>query len=398
VHASNEIILIAGLLSVLAVLAGYASSRLGNPILLALIAVGMLAGEDGPGGIPFSNFHAAYLIGSLALATILFEGGLNTPYAMIRAALRPAIALATLGVALSAALVGAAAVLLLGLPWTLALLLGVATAPTDAAAVSSLLRASRLRLPTRVAAALELESGLNDPMSVFLTLLLVERLTTPHGLHAGAALLLLAREMGGGILVGVAGGLALTAALRRLRMDAAAAPVLALGSALAIFGGAQLAGASGFLATYLAGLLVANRPHPAADALTRFFDAMGWLAQSTLFLMLGLLVTPHELPRHLVPALVVSAILVLLARPASVLACVLPFRWRVNEAAFVSWAGLRGGVPIYLTIIPLLAEVRQGYALFQVVFIVVIVSVAIQGWTVRPVARLLAIEDGTAPD
>lgn len=387
----NQIILVAGVLSVLAVLAGFASNRVGTPLLLTLIGVGMLAGEDGPGGIEFNNFHAAYLVGSLALVGILFQGGLNTQRDMIRKALWPAVALATVGVAISAGIVGTAAVLLFGISWPLGLLLGVATAPTDAAAVSALLRVSRLAVPSRVVAALELESGINDPMSVFLTLTLVDLLTRPDGIGLGSAALLFTREMGGGVVIGVAGGYLLMWLFRRLRMERSAFPVLAFGCALTVFGSAQVVGASGFLATYLAGVVVGNDDHPAGQPVTHFFDAMGWLAQNTLFLMLGLLATPHAMPPILLPALIVAAILVLLARPVAVMACLLPFRWPTREAAFIAWAGLRGGVPIYLTIIPLLRHVKAGYTLFEVVFAVVVVSVAVQGWTARSVARLLRL-------
>ena len=392
--ASHEIMLVAGLLCLLAIIAGLLSARIGTPLLLVFIGIGMLAGEDGPGGIPFNDFGAAYLIGSLALAAILFEGGLNTERSMIRQALWPSAALATVGVAISAGVVGAAARLLFGVSWSEALLLGAVTAPTDAAAVSVLLRMSRVSVPSRVVAALEVESGLNDPMSVFLTVGLVEVLTTPGGLDAGRAAILFLEEMGGGGVIGVASGYALLWLFRRLAVERSVFPVLAVGGALAVFGGAQLLGASGFLAVYLAGVVVGTQEHPAQQPVTRFFGALGWLAQIALFLMLGLLVTPHELGPTILPALVMSVVLILVARPAAVLACLLPFRWPLREAAFVAWAGLRGAVPIYLTIVPLLGGVPAGRPLFNIVFVVVIASVAVQGWTAAPVARLLRLKAG----
>ncbi len=388
---AHEIILVAGVLCLLAILAGLLSARIGTPLLLVFIGVGMLAGEDGPGGIPFDDFRTAYLVGSLALTAILFGGGLETERGMIERALWPAVALATLGVAVSA-VVGAAAVLLFGVSWPEALLLGAATAPTDAAAVSVLLRAARIEAPARVIAALEVESGLNDPMSVFLTMGLVAFLTSPEGLDAGHAALLFAEEMGGGAAIGLASGYALLGLFRRLSMERSVFPVFAVGGALATFGAAQVLGASGFLAVYLAGVVVGNHEHPARQPVTRFFGALGWLAQIALFLMLGLLVTPHELPPVILPALAVSAVLILVARPLGVAACLLPFRWTAREAAFVAWAGLRGAVPIFLTVIALLADVRAGRVLFNVVFVAVIVSVAVQGWTAAPAARLLRLK------
>lgn len=389
--AAHEIILVAGALVLLATFAGLASARVGTPLLLVLIGTGMLAGEDGPGGIAFSDFRTAYLVGSLALAAILFEGGLSTEREMIRQALWPSVALATAGVAVSAGLVGAAVVLLFGVSWPEALLLGAATAPTDAAAVSTQLRLTRVAAPSRVTAALEVESGLNDPMSVFLTVSLAEFLTAPSGFSVGHVAALFAEEMAGGAAIGLAGGYALLWLFRRLQAERSVFPALAVGGALTVFGGAQALDASGFLAAYLAGVVVGNHDHPAGQPVARFFGALGWLAQIALFLMLGLLVTPHTLPPVLRPALVVSAVLILLARPAGVLACLLPFGWGVREALFIAWVGLRGAVPIFLTIIPLLAGVESGPVLFNVVFVVVIVSVAVQGWTMGPAARALGL-------
>jgi cell volume regulation protein A len=389
---AHEIILVAGVLCLLAIVAGLISSRIGTPLLLVFIGVGVLAGEDGPGGIQFHDFQTAYLVGSLALAAILFDGGLSTERTMIQQAMWPSLALATVGVAISAGLVGSAVILLFGGSWPEALLLGAATAPTDAAAVSVLLRLSRTALPSRVVAALEIESGLNDPMSVFLTVALVQIIATPDGLGLLAGLLLFAKEMGGGFVIGVAGGYGLLWLFRRLHAETSVFPVMAVGGALATFGAAQVLGASGFLAVYLAGVIVGNHDHPAARPVTSFFGALGWLSQISLFLMLGLLVTPHELPLLTLPAIAVSAILIIVARPAAVMACLLPFGWKVREAAFVSWVGLRGAVPIYLTTIPLLEGVSPGRLLFDVVFVVVILSVAVQGWTISLAASLLRLE------
>lgn len=388
---SHHLILLGGMLGLVSIFAGLLSARFGTPLLLVFLLLGMLAGEDGPGGIAFDDYYAAYLIGSVALAAILFDGGLNTERQMIETALWPALTLATAGVLTSAGIIGAIVVLAWSTPWANALLIGAIVVPTDAAAVAVLLRMGGVKLPERVAGVLEVESGLNDPMSVFLTILLVGWLLAPTGLSAGHTLLLFAEEMGGGAAIGIGGGFALVWALRSLKTEAGLYPVLALAGALTLFGGAQSLGASGFLAVYLAGVIVGNRDHQAKRGVVRFFEAFAWLAQISLFLMLGLLVTPHELPPVVVPALAVAVALMLVARPAAVLLCLLPFRYSLREAAFVSWVGLRGAVPIYLAIIPVLAGVRDAELLFGVAFIVVIVSLVAQGWTIAPAARLLRL-------
>jgi cell volume regulation protein A len=394
---SHEFFLTAGLLCLIAIIAGRLSASLGTPLLLVFIAVGMLAGEDGPGRIQFSDFGAAYLVGSFALAVILFEGGLTTARATIRRALGPALAMSTVGVLISTLVVGGAIVMVLGSPWPEALLLGAVIAPTDAAAVSVLLRMSRVAVPARVIAVLEVESGLNDPVSVFLTLLLVEWLLHPSTVTVMTALAWLAREMGGGLLVGVAGGYGLLGLLRWLKLDPTVFPALALGGALAIFGGAQMAGASGFLAVYLAGLILGNHRHSAMSSVNGFFGTLGWLAQITLFLMLGLLVTPHELWQLAPPALAVAAVLIFVARPIVAALCLLPFGFRLGETGFIAWVGLRGAVPIYLTLIPILSGEKTSVTLFGVVFVIVVASVAIQGWTIGPAARLFRLKGDPEP-
>lgn len=389
--AIDQIILVVGVLSLLAVFAGAASVRLGAPLLLALIAIGMLAGEDGPGGIQFNNFQAGYLIGSVALAVILFQGGVATERWMLRRALWPSVALATAGVAVSALVVAAATRLALGMSWPEGLLLGATVAPTDAAAVSVQLRVTKVEIPERVAGALELESGFNDPMSVFLTLALIGYMRRPGDFDAGREALKFLREMGAGAAIGLASGYVLLRIYQRLRMVRSAFPLLALGCTLTVFGGAQLIGASGFLASYLCGMVIGNYEHPAAKPVSRFFDTLGWLAQNSLFLMLGLLITPHRLPPLLGAAALVSVVLILLARPLAVSLCLIPFGWSLREVAFISWAGLRGAVPIFLTIIPLLEGIGAGQRLFEIVFVVVIISVASQGPTLRPMARWLGL-------
>ena len=352
----------------------------------------MFAGEDGPGRIPFDDFNVAYFVGSLALAIILFEGGLSTEREIIRKALWPALAMSTAGVLISAGVVGVAIVVVFQSPWPDALLLGAVTAPTDAAAVSVLLRMTKVAVPSRVVAVLEVESGLNDPVSIFLTVTLVEWLLHPETVNAASASLWLMEEMGGGLILGATGGYVLLRLLRELKMEATVFPVLALGGAMTIFGGAQLLGASGFLAVYVAGLILGNYEHQAMTPVKGFFGALGWLAQISLFLMLGLLVTPHDLWPFVAPAVAVAGVLIFVARPIASAICLLPFGLTLAETGFVAWVGLRGGVPIYLTIIPVLDGEKSSKSLFGVVFVIVVASVAVQGWTIAAVARLLGLK------
>ena len=389
VEHAHELILVGGCLGLASIFAGLASARFGAPLLLVFLVVGMLAGEDGPGGIDYSDFRGAYLIGSVALAAILFEGGIKTHVAMLRLAFWPAAAMATAGVAITAGVVAAAAVLLFGVPWISGLVIGSALAPTDAAAVSLLLRRARVAVPERVNALLEVESGFNDPMSVFLTVVFVELLIAPAGMTAARAALLFAQEMGGGIVLGLAGGYALRLMLRRLPAEAAVFPILALAAVFAVFGLAQVLGSSGFLKFYLMGVVVGAGRFATRERLEEFFEAFAWLAQIALFLMLGLLVTPHALLPAAAPIAAIAAVLILAARPLAGFVCLLPLGFTLRETAFVSWVGLRGAVPIYLTIIPVLMGAQEGPRLFGVAFGVVVASLVVQGWTIRRAAVLL---------
>jgi NhaP-type Na+/H+ and K+/H+ antiporter len=386
---AHELILLGGMLGLLSIIAGLISRRVGAPMLLVFLALGMLAGEDGVLGIPYDDFTSAYLIGSVALAVILFEGGLKTPVSMLRLAFWPAAMLATIGVALTAAILGIFVSLVDNLPIVGALLAGSAAAPTDAAAVAVLLRRAGAALPDRLLALLEVESGLNDPMSVFLTLLLLRLIAEPGTVGIGDAVLLFLEEMAGGAVLGLAGGWLLAQLLKRLPIEGSLAPVLVLAGGLAVFGLAQLLGTSGFLATYLAAVVTGATRHRAREELHHFFEGLAWLAQIILFLMLGLLVTPHNLPPYLVGAVIGAAVLIFLARPVAVFACLIPFGYTLRETAFASWVGLRGAVPIYLSIIPALVDPNRDQRLFASIFIVVIASLIVQGWTVGLAARLL---------
>jgi NhaP-type Na+/H+ and K+/H+ antiporter len=388
-RGAHELILLGGLLGVVSVIVGLVSRRVGAPMLLAFLALGMLAGEDWVLGIRFNDYTAAYLIGSVALAVILFEGGLKTSISQFRLALWPAAALATIGVAISTAVMGGCAVLIAGVPLTGGLLAGACAAPTDAAAVASLLRQSHAAVSERLLAVLEVESGLNDPMSVFLTFTLLRLFAGPVSLTAGQAAMSFLVEMVGGAAFGLAAGWVLALALKRLPMEAALTTVLALAGGLCVFGLAQLLGTSGFMATYLAGVVTGAGGLRVRQKLEPFFEGMGWLAQIVLFLMLGLLVAPRDLPQYIPSAIIGAAALIVLARPLAVFICLLPFGFTLRESAFASWVGLRGAVPIYLSLIPALADPHRDAKLFATIFIVVVASLLVQGSTIAPAARLL---------
>jgi cell volume regulation protein A len=386
---AHDLILVGAGPGVLSILAGLAYRRLGAPVLLVFLVLGMLAGEDGPGGIPYTDFYSAYLIGSVALAVILFEGGLKTHLSIMRLAIWPALALAVVGVGITAAAVAGTVMLVAGVPFVMAMLFGAAVSPTDAAAVGTMLRRAHLALPDRVTALLEVESGLNDPMSIFLTIFVIRAITEPVLSTWSNAGWLLAREMLGGAVLGLGGGWLLGYLLRRLLLEPAMAMVLALAFGLSLFGVAQVLGTSGFLAIYLAGVITGATEHRAQREVEHFLEGFAWLAQIVLFLMLGLLVTPHTLLPFIPEAIVIAIVLIVVARPVAVFACLLPFRFSWRESAFASWVGLRGAVPIYLSIIPALADPERDARLFSGVFVVVVVSLVIQGWTIGLAARVL---------
>nr|WP_207123873.1 potassium/proton antiporter [Halorhodospira abdelmalekii] len=389
---TNQLILFGAGLLLISIIASVVSDRLGAPLLLIFLSIGMLLGEDGLFGIAFDDVQAAHLIGSVALAVILFDGGLRTQLSTFRVALKPALALATVGVAVTAGLTAAAAYWLFDLNWTQALLIGAIVSSTDAAAVFSLLHSRGLELKQRVAATLEIESGSNDPMAILLTILLVELLIQQPDSLALAATVEFVQQMGLGAVFGIAGGILLAATINRINLTPGLYPLLALGGALAIFGGTAVLGGSGFLAAYLAGLVLGNRKLQASQNIRRFHDGFAWLAQITMFVVLGLLVTPSELLPIAIPALLTAAALTLVARPLAVLLCLAPFRFPWREQAFISWVGLRGAVPIILGLFPLLAGIEGAELFFNVAFFVVLISLIIQGWTIAPAARWLGLE------
>lgn len=394
---TNWVILLAGLLCLVSILTSVLTVRLGMPLLLMFLALGMLAGEDGLGGISFHDVQTSHLIGSLALAVILFNGGLCTDIGSFRVGLWPAFWLATLGVAITAAVTGMAAGLLFDLSWLEGLLIGAIVGSTDAAAVFAILHAHGLRLKQRVDASLQIESGINDPMAVFLTIALVDILSTPDPTIGWEMARHFVAQMGIGTLLGGIGGLILHALINRLPLTIGLYPLLAFSGALLIFGATSVVGGSGFLAVYLAGLLLGNRPLQGGQNIRRFHDGMAWLSQIGLFLILGLLVTPSELLPVAGYGLLLAAVLILVARPLAVFACLFPFRFDHRERLFISWVGLRGAVPIVLALFPLLAGLDNAPLFFNLAFFVVLVSLVVQGWTVAPVARWLRLELPPSP-
>ena len=388
--AFSIIILLGSLLVLAGILSSLVALRFGAPLLLVFLLVGMLAGEGGPGGLKFNDVGAAYLVGSIALALILFDGGLRTRMATFRNVLAPAVALATVGVLITMLLTAPVAKLALGVTWLQALLVGAVVASTDAAAVFLLINARGLRLRPRVRATLEVESGTNDPFAVFLTLLMVEFLLVGD-LGWSRALLIFLRDSVLGCIIGIAGGRIIAMVLNRLALPQGLhAPFVAV-SALVVFAAANSLHTSGFLAVYLAGLAVGNRQTRAHNSVVVFLDAVTWLAQIVMFVLLGLLVWPQRLAHSLLGAIVVALTLMLVARPAAVFVCLAPFKFQWREKLFMSWVGLRGAVGIFLASIPLLVGMPTAYLFFDVAFVVVLSSLLIQGWSVTFAARKLDI-------
>lgn len=388
--AASLSILFGAVLVLAGILSSLVAMRFGAPLLLVFLVLGMLAGESGPIGVRFDDVQLAYLVGSIALALILFDGGLRTRFAIFRSVLAPSLTLATIGVMLTAAFTAPVAVWMMGLGWKQALLVGAVAASTDAAAVMFLLRARGLRLRQRVASTLEIESGTNDPFAIFLTLVLVELLATGDRPWPEIAMDLAGQGLGGAA-IGLIGGRITVVALNRLALAQGLHAPFVTTMALGLFGFAQVVHASGFLAVYLAGLIVGNRPTRAHGPLVVFLDAVTWLAQIVMFVLLGLLASPEALMRYAPPALIVAVTLMLLARPLSVFLCLTPFRFSWREKAFISWVGLRGAVGIFLASIPLLVGLPGAPFYFNVAFVVVLVSLLVQGWTLAPAARLLRV-------
>jgi len=392
--ASLDSVSIAIFLGAVLVMAGILSSllalRFGAPLLLVFLLIGMLAGDSGPGQLSFNDVRTTYLVGSVALALILFDGGLRTKFQSIRIVLAPSMVLATVGVLVTAVVAAPAAKYALDLNWTEALLVGAVVASTDAAAVFLLVHTQGLRLRPRVGATLEAESGTNDPFAIFLTLMLVEFISSGESspLHV---VLELVREGLLGAVIGVIGGRLVVVALNRMALPQGLHAPFVTTAALVIFGVAQISHASGFLAVYLAGIIVGNRPTRAHNSVVTFLDAATWLAQIVMFVLLGLLASPQRLLDSVGASVIVALVLMLVARPLAVLLCLAPFRFNWREKVFIAWTGLRGAVAIFLASIPMLVGLSKAYLYFDVALVVVVISLLLQGWTLGPAARWLHV-------
>lgn len=391
-HEFYLTLLAGGVVVLVSIVATRVASRVGLPSLLLFLGLGVLLGEDVI-GITFNDAQLAQDLGTAALAVILIEGGLTTRFADIRSVLAPSVVLGTLGVGISTAVTAIAAHLLLGYSWQLSLLLGATVSSTDAAAVFAILRV--LPLPSRVAGLLEAESGFNDAPTVILVLLFS---TIPFHLSAGPLIASLVYELAAGAIIGVGIGWLGALALPRLALPASGLyPLATFALGMVAFAGAGAAHASGFLAAYLSALVLANAGLPHRAATRSFAEGLGWLAQIGLFVLLGLLVTPSRLPDEVLPALLIGLVLLLLARPLTVVICLLPFRVPYREQAFISWAGLRGAVPIVLTTFAIVRGVPDSDKLLNIVFVLVVIFTLVQGPSLAPLARALRLspEDAT---
>lgn len=389
------LLLLWGSLALGAVLAAGRLGRQGVPLLLAFLLLGMLAGSEGIGGIQFEDYSLSFRIGTVALIFILFDGGLNARLPDLRQALLPAGLLATVGV-LFTCLLTALCAYTLGLPWPEALLIGAIVAPTDAAAVFSVLQTSGVRLRDRLATVLELESGLNDPLSVILTIALTTAMMEGTEVGVGLAGSVLLQLVLGG-LAGYVGAKIGEGVLRLSLPGVMLYPVLTLCLSLLIFALTTLIGGSGFLAVYVSALLLNQSLLPERPSLVRVHNFLAWSGQLVMFLALGLLIFPSQLWTVADLGLELALALVLIARPLTVFLLLAPLRFSWKEMLLISWVGLRGAVPIVLATIPLMAGLPSGLQLFNLVFFVVVVSVAIQGTTVRQVTARLGMQDALPP-
>jgi potassium/hydrogen antiporter len=396
-HSTAALLTTFSILLAVSALFGRGFERLGVPIVLAFLAIGALAGSQLLGALPFSDYQFAFRVGIVALVLILFDGGLNTSFSSLRRVFFPAITLATVGVVVTAAVVSIAA-RLIGLELGAALLLGAVVSSTDAAAVFSVLRGSRVQLKHRVATTLEAESGINDPVAVILTIAITEQLLAGGSLNVAALIARAVLEL----LLGCAAGFAVARSGQFL-LDKYRPPtggliaVVTLALALLSFGAGTLVHGSGFVAVYVAGVTVGNGVIPMRTSVVRFHDALGWLSQIIMFLFLGLLADPARVAAQVPTGMLIALALTFIARPLAALICLTPFRFGFRESVFVGWVGLRGAVPIVLAIFPVLAGLPGAERVFDLVFVVVILNALIPGATVRRATRWLRLESSAPP-
>jgi len=389
---ANTALLLGSVLVLVGILSSLVATRFGAPLLLVFLVLGMLAGEDGPGGVKFNDYQLTYIIGSLALAVILFDGGLRTKISVLRGAVWPAISLATFGVLITAGLTGIVASYLFDLPALQGFLVGAVVCSTDAAAVFFLIHAGGLQLRRRVGATLEMESATNDPVAVFLTVMVVQMIQAApiDFVDQGFTVVkTLAVEASVGALVGIIGGLAASWLLNRITLPGGLHPVLIIALTITVYSLTVELHGSGFLAVYLAGLVLGNRPLRASASIVTVNDAATWLAQIVMFMVLGLLVTPSRLIDFALPAGLIAVFLMLVGRPVAVWLCLTPFKFSPKEKILASWVGLRGAVSIFLAAIPTLSNVPHAELYFDVAFVVVLISLLVQGWTLTWAASKL---------
>ncbi|MCM2290909.1 potassium/proton antiporter [Allorhizobium sp. BGMRC 0089] len=382
-------------LTALILLAAFSSLiafRFGAPLLLLFLIIGLLAGEDGL-GLHFNNHSVAYTIGSLALAVILFDSGYHTPLQAFRQAAGPSITMATFGVLLTAGSFGLLAAWILNFSLLQGLLLGSIVASTDAAAVFFLLRIGGINIRDKVRSSLEVESGTNDPMAIFLTMAIAGMLSAGKD-HAGfdiGVVRLFLEQMGLGLILGLLGGAAIVVIVKKIPIDRGLLPIIVLALSMVVFSYTGAIGGSGFLAVYVAGIYAGNRKIPGNASITRFQEGMTWLAQIIMFLVLGLLATPSQFIGILVPGVVLGLFLVFVSRPLATWLCLIPFDYTQQEKSFISWVGLRGAVSILLAIVPVLSGLKHAETYFNITFIVVMISLVLQGWTIKPMAKKLGL-------
>ncbi|WP_350557984.1 potassium/proton antiporter [Psychrobacter sp. CAL346-MNA-CIBAN-0220] len=387
----NILYLVGALLIFASIMASTLSARLGVPLLLLFLVVGMLAGEDGILGIQFSQYGIANFIGQAALACILLDGGLRTSFQSFRVGLKPAVVLATWGVLATVLVLGVFVTWLMDVDWRVGLLMAAIVGSTDAAAVFSLLRNGGVKLNDRVQATLELESGANDPLAILLVTGLIALNVDPTGQTIFGFLGLLLQQLGFGLGIGLLAGFLLSKLLPKVHLAEGMYAILIMSAGLSVFAATNLIGGSGFLAVYLTGVIIGNNKVRSTEHVLRVMDSFAWLSQAVLFVVLGLLVTPSNVINVWYYSVAIAAFMILVARPIAVYTSVKPFKFKDREIGFISWVGLRGAVPITLAILPVMASVDGAFMLFDVAFGVVVLSLVLQGTTIPIMANLFKV-------